>query len=121
MSRGLVHGNLGRSIRTRRPVLDDLRDYLPATIELALAAMLITVVFGLPLGLIAGLRRNTWIDAGARILALVGGAMPIFYVGLVLLGIFYRQLRWLPGPGRLDSTLTPPDQHHRPLYRSMRC
>ncbi len=104
----LVHGNLGQSIRTRRPVLDDLRDYLPATIELALTAMLITVMFGLPLGLIAGLRRNTWIDASARILSMVGGAMPIFYIGLVLLGVFYRQLRWLPGPGRLDSALSPP-------------
>jgi peptide/nickel transport system permease protein len=70
--------------------------------------MLITVMFGLPLGLIAGLRRNTWIDASARILSMVGGAMPIFYIGLVLLGVFYRQLRWLPGPGRLDSSLSPP-------------
>ena len=105
----LVGGDLGQSIRTRRPVIDDLRDFLPATIELTLAAMLITVIFGLPLGIIAGLRRNTWIDAGARIVSLIGGAMPIFYIGLVLLGIFYRQLQWLPGPGRLDSTLTPPD------------
>ena len=105
----LVGGDLGQSIRTRRPVIDDLRDFLPATIELTLAAMLITVIFGLPLGIIAGLRRNTLIDAGARIVSLIGGAMPIFYIGLGLLGIFYRQLQWLPGPGRLDSTLTPPD------------
>jgi peptide/nickel transport system permease protein len=104
----LLRGDLGLSIRTRRPVIDDLADYLPATIELALAAMIITIFVGIPLGIIAALNRNTWTDAAARILALIGGAMPIFYVGLVLLGIFYRQLRWLPGPGRLDSTLQPP-------------
>ncbi|NJN81153.1 MAG: ABC transporter permease, partial [Caldilineaceae bacterium] len=92
----LLTGDLGQSIRTRRPVIDDLRDYLPATIELTLAAMVVTVIIGLPLGIIAALNRNTWIDGSARVLSLVGGAMPVFYVGLVLLGIFYRQLRWLP-------------------------
>lgn len=114
MSR-LVQGDLGNSIRTRRAVVDDLRDYLPATIELTLAAMIVTIFLGIPLGIIAALNRNTWIDGGARILALIGGAMPIFYVGLVLLGIFYQQLRWLPGPGRLDSTVQPP-AHITGLY-----
>uniref|UniRef100_A0A7C1K1Q3 ABC transporter permease n=1 Tax=Caldilinea aerophila TaxID=133453 RepID=A0A7C1K1Q3_9CHLR len=104
----LLQGDLGASIRTRRPVADDLRDFLPATVELTIAAMLVTILVGIPLGIVAALRRNTWIDAAARILALIGGAMPIFYVGLLLLGVFYRQLRWLPGPGRLDSTLQPP-------------
>jgi len=104
----LLQGDLGASIRTRRPVADDLRDFLPATVELTIAAMLVTILAGIPLGIVAALRRNTWIDAAARILALIGGAMPIFYVGLLLLGVFYRQLRWLPGPGRLDSTLQPP-------------
>jgi peptide/nickel transport system permease protein len=104
----LLQGDLGASIRTRRAVADDLRDYLPATIELTLAALIVTILVGIPLGILAALNRNTWIDGGARILALIGGAMPIFYVGLVLLGIFYRQLQWLPGPGRLDSTMQPP-------------
>ena len=107
MSR-LVQGDLGNSIRTRRAVAEDLRDYLPATIELTLAALFVTILVGIPLGILAALNRNTWIDGSARILALIGGAMPIFYVGLVLLGIFYQQLRWLPGPGRLDSTMQPP-------------
>ena len=104
----LVQGDLGNSIRTRRAVAEDLRDYLPATIELTLAALFVTILVGIPLGILAALNRNTWIDGSARILALIGGAMPIFYVGLVLLGIFYQQLRWLPGPGRLDSTMQPP-------------
>ncbi|MBE2236269.1 MAG: ABC transporter permease [Caldilineaceae bacterium] len=107
MSR-LMQGDLGNSIRTRRAVADDLRDFLPATVELTLSALLVTILLGIPLGILAALNRNTWIDAGARILALLGGAMPIFYIGLVLLGVFYRQLQWLPGPGRLDSTLPPP-------------
>ncbi|GIV75977.1 MAG: peptide ABC transporter permease [Litorilinea sp.] len=104
----LLRGDLGTSIRTRRPVVDDLRDYLPATLELALAALLVSLLLGIPLGVLASLQRNSWLDAAARLLALVGGSTPIFYLGLLLLGLFYRQLRWLPGPGRLDSTLPPP-------------
>lgn len=105
----LVQGDLGESIRTRRPVADDLRDFFPATLELSLAALVVSLVLGIPLGIIAALRRNNWVDALARLIALVGGSMPIFYVGLLGLGLFYRQLRWLPGQGRLDSTMNPPD------------
>ncbi len=76
MSR-LVQGDLGNSIRTRRAVAEDLRDYLPATIELTLAALFVTILVGIPLGILAALNRNTWIDGSARILALIGGAMPI--------------------------------------------
>lgn len=105
----LVQGDLGESIRTRRPVADDLRDFFPATLELSLAALVVSLFLGIPLGIIAALRRNNWVDALARLIALVGGSMPIFYVGLLGLGLFYRQLRWLPGQGRLDSTMNPPD------------
>jgi peptide/nickel transport system permease protein len=104
----LVTGDLGQSIRTRRAVALDLRDYLPATIELALAALLVALVIGIPLGVLAALHRNRGLDAAARLFALIGGALPIFYVGLLALGLFYRTLRWFPGPGRLDSTLKPP-------------
>jgi peptide/nickel transport system permease protein len=105
----LLRGDLGVSIRTRRPVADDLKDFLPATLELSLAALLVSLCFGIPLGMAAALRRNSWVDALARLLALIGGSVPIFYLGLLLIGLFYRQLRWLPGPGRLDSTMNPPD------------
>jgi peptide/nickel transport system permease protein len=105
----LLRGDLGTSIRTRRPVVDDLRDFLPATIELSLAALVVSLFIGIPLGIAAALRRNSWVDALARLLALVGGSVPIFYLGLLLIGLFYRQLRWLPGPGRLDSTMSPPE------------
>ena len=104
----LLHGNLGTSIRTRRPVADDLRDYLPATLELALAAMGIGLMLGISLGIVAAVRRNSWLDALARIFALVGGSLPIFFLGLLMLALFYTKLRWLPGPGRLDPYLTPP-------------
>jgi peptide/nickel transport system permease protein len=104
----LLHGNLGMSIRTRRPVADDLRDYLPATLELALAAMGVALVLGISLGIVAAVRRNSWIDGLARIFALVGGSLPIFFLGLLMLALFYTKLRWLPGPGRLDAYLTPP-------------
>jgi len=104
----LVQGDLGKSIRTRRAVALDLIDFLPATMELSIAALAVSILLGIPLGIIAALRRNGLTDALARIIALVGGSMPIFYVGLLLLGLFYRQLRWLPGPGRLDSTLHAP-------------
>jgi peptide/nickel transport system permease protein len=107
MSR-LVQGDLGKSIRTRRPVADDLRDFFPATLELSLAALIISICFGVPLGIAAALRRSQWGDVLARLAALIGGSMPIFYVGALGLNLFYRHLRWIPGGGRLDSTLNPP-------------
>lgn len=104
----LIQGDLGISIRTRRPVADDLRDFLPATIELALAAMVVAIMLGISLGILAAVRRDSWFDAAARIFSLVGGSLPIFFLGLLVLAIFYNRLRWLPGPGRLDAVLQPP-------------
>lgn len=104
----LLRGDLGLSIRTRRPIINDLRDFLPATLELSLAAMLVTLLMGISLGIVAAVKRNSWVDGFARIFALLGGSLPIFFVGLLVLAVFYSKLRWLPGPGRLDATLTPP-------------
>jgi peptide/nickel transport system permease protein len=104
----LLQGDFGKSIRTRRPVADDLRDFFPATIELSLAAMVVAVVLGIALGIVAALRRNGVVDAAARLFALIGGSLPIFFVGLLVLALFYSKLRWLPGPGRLDAVLSPP-------------
>ena len=106
----LLRGDLGISIRTRRPVADDLGDFLPATIKLTLAAMLITIVLGVTLGVLAAIKRNGWIDGLARLFALIGGSLPIFFLGLLALPIFYSRLRWLPGPGRLDALIEPPTQ-----------
>jgi peptide/nickel transport system permease protein len=106
----VLQGDLGQSIRTRRPVVDDLWDFFPATLELALAALVVALALGIPLGILAALQRNGWVDAVARLISLIGGSMPIFYVGLLGLGLFYRQLRWLPGQGRIDATLNPPTE-----------
>jgi peptide/nickel transport system permease protein len=104
----LLSGDLGTSIRTRRPVASDLRDFLPATIELSLAAMLVATVLGISLGIVSAINRNGLFDGLARVFALVGGSLPIFFLGLLGLALFYTKLRWLPGPGRLDAVLNPP-------------
>jgi peptide/nickel transport system permease protein len=104
----VLQGDLGKSIRTRRPVADDLRDFFPATIELSIAAMIVAMILGIALGIVAAIRRNSLVDGAARVFALVGGSLPIFFVGLLVLALFYSKLRWFPGPGRLDAVLTPP-------------
>jgi peptide/nickel transport system permease protein len=104
----VLHGDLGKSIRTRRPVADDLRDFFPATIELSLAAMVVALFLGVALGILAAIRRNSLLDGFARAFALIGGSLPIFFVGLLVLALFYSRLRWFPGPGRLDAVLRPP-------------
>src|SRR5688572_9176331 len=99
----LAHADLGRSIRTNRPVLDDARSRFPATIELGLAALLLAVVAGAGGGIVSAAWRGSAVDHGARVLALTGISMPIFWLGLVLIWIFAVQLRWLPPDGRLDA------------------
>ena len=105
---GLAHGDLGTSIRTRRPVIDDLRDFFPATFELSLAALLISILFGIPAGIISSLARNRLPDHIVRVFSLLGGSLPIFWLGLILIGIFYTQLGWLPVGGRIDDFIKPP-------------
>jgi peptide/nickel transport system permease protein len=104
----VMQGDLGESFTTRRPVLRDLRQFLPATIELSLAAILVSVVFGVPLGVAAAVYRNRAIDHVTRVVSLIGSASPIFWTGLVALYVFYYLLELTPGPGRLDSHLTSP-------------
>ncbi|MBI1802238.1 MAG: ABC transporter permease, partial [Chloroflexi bacterium] len=105
---GLLHGDLGKSIRTRRPVADDLRDFFPATFELSLVALLIALVIGMPTGIWSALFRNRLPDHLVRLFALVGGSLPIFWLGLLLIGLFYSQLGWLPPGGRIDDFIPPP-------------
>ncbi len=104
----VLHGDLGRSIRTNRPVLRDLIDFFPATLELATAALLVGIVIGVPLGTIAALYKDSWIDHLARVFVTIGVSTPVFWLGLLMLMIFYYWLGWLPGPGRLDPFMTPP-------------
>jgi peptide/nickel transport system permease protein len=104
----LVHGNMGISISTRQPVLLDLRQHLPATIEIAVAAMLLSLVTGIPLGMLAAVNRERPIDQAARVASLVGVSTPVFWLGLVAIVVFYAHLGWAPAPGRLSPTITPP-------------
>ena len=104
--RNLGRGDLGTSIITKRPVLEDLRDYFPATLELTLYALLTIVVIALPLGILSATRRGGLIDLLTRFLATVWVAMPVFVFALLLQLIFYLKLGWLPAGERLDSAIT---------------
>ncbi|HID4131172.1 TPA: ABC transporter permease [Pluralibacter gergoviae] len=104
----LLHGDLGTSIRTGRPVLEDLKAFFPATLELAFCALAIALVAGIPLGVLSAVYRNRWTDHLVRLLALTGISTPAFWLGLGVIVLFYGKLNWLPGSGRLDDWLDPP-------------
>jgi peptide/nickel transport system permease protein len=98
----LLHGDLGTAVLTGRPVLEDLLRVFPATLELATVAILIGVVFGVPMGVVAATNQGRWPDHVIRLTGLVGYSMPVFWLGLVGLLLFYDRLDWVAGPGRLD-------------------
>ena len=105
---GLTRGDLGESISTHRPVLEDIRQYAPATIELATIAFLLSLVVSIPLGVIAAVKRDTPIDHVARLVSLIGVSAPTFWLAFIMLAVFYGGLQIAPGPGRLDVTALPP-------------
>jgi peptide/nickel transport system permease protein len=104
----VMRGNLGVSISTRQPVWRDLQQRLPATIELAVVAMALSIAVGLPLGILSAVRRDSVVDQVTRVISLVGVSMPIFWLGLVALLVFYARLGWAPAPGRLSASLPAP-------------
>ena len=105
---GVLRGDLGVSFRTNRPVLEDIKKFFPATMELAIAATILSVILGIWLGVASAVNRNKGIDHFARVFSILGVSMPVFWTGLLLLLVFYYKLDILPGPGRLDIFLTPP-------------
>lgn len=111
----VLHGDFGTSILTLRPVSDDIRAFLPATVELSVAGLLIALLLGIPLGVLAALKHNTLADHAARLLALTGYSAPQFWLALVAIQVFYVDLRIAPSIGRLDISLDPP-QHITGLY-----
>jgi peptide/nickel transport system permease protein len=98
----ILRGDLGESVRTGRPIVEELARVFPATLELATLGTLIGVVLGVPLGVWAAVRKDSYIDHLVRFFGLIGYSMPIFWLGLMGLLVFYAKLDWLPGPGRLD-------------------
>jgi peptide/nickel transport system permease protein len=104
----LLQGDLGTSLRTGRPIIDDLRDFFPGTLELSITALLIAALIGIPAGILAALNQNKPPDFIIRFLALLGGATPIYWLAILLLEFLHNKLRILPGPGRLDAYLIAP-------------
>ena len=104
--RDLARGSMGTSYTTAQDVSRDLRQRFPATFELVTYAMLLSVLIAIPLGIVAALKKDSWIDQAARVLSVLGVSMPIFWLGLILLYVFFYYLDWLPGPvGRTGSAI----------------
>ncbi len=99
---GVLTGDLGNSIVTKRPVLNEFFTLFPATLELSLCAIILAVLIGVPLGIIAAVRRGSWLDQSIMGAALVGYSMPIFWWGLLLIILFSGILQWTPVSGRIS-------------------
>ncbi len=97
-----LRGDLGVSIRSRRPVVQEIGENLGSTAQLALGSMLVAVVLGVSLGILAAAFRNSWLDAGSMLVALLGVSMPSFWLGLLLILLFSLQLGWFPATGGGD-------------------
>jgi len=98
----IASGDLGTSVASRRPVITEIKERFPATVELALAAMLFAVCVGLPLGFVAAKRYGGVVDHGSLFLSLIGISIPIFFLGIILKYVFAVRLGWLPTVGRQD-------------------
>ncbi|MBB6261080.1 peptide/nickel transport system permease protein [Paenochrobactrum gallinarii] len=100
--KGVLQGDFGTSVLTTNPVMTDIRRVFPATMELATVGTIIGAVFGIPLGVLAAVKRDTLTDQIVRIIGLFGYSVPIFWLGMLGLLVFYAKLGWVAGPGRLD-------------------
>ena len=104
----LLHGDLGTSIQTHNPVVQDLAAAFPATVELALFVIVLSVIIGLGLGLISALTQNRFSDQVIRVVSLLGISVPTFWLAVAAYFLFFFVLHWAPGSGRLDPATTPP-------------
>jgi len=95
----LARLDMGRSMFNNRPVMEQLAQQLPATIQLTIGAMVVAIAVGMPLGILAAIYRNTWIDRVSMLIALTGVSMPSFWMGIMLIWLFGITLRWLPISG----------------------
>jgi peptide/nickel transport system permease protein len=100
--RDVATGDFGTSLLTARPVLEDVARVFPATLELATIATILGVLIGVPAGVAAAVNQGRWQDQTIRFLGLLGYSMPVFWLGLIALLVFYGNLGWVGGPGRLD-------------------
>ncbi|MGO4739382.1 ABC transporter permease [Bosea sp. 2KB_26] len=95
-------GDLGRSVLTSNTVVDDIKTVFPATLELATLGTLIGIMLGVPLGIVAAVHQGRWPDQIARVIGLIGYSIPVFWLGLMGLLLFYAKLGWVSGPGRIS-------------------
>jgi peptide/nickel transport system permease protein len=103
-----VQGDLGTSLLTRRPVLNDIKIYFPATLELTIVATILFLALGIPLGVLASVTNGRWPDLIARFVAILGMGLPAFWLGLMAQIIFFRWLGWFPAIGRIDPDIDLP-------------
>ncbi|HEU0115454.1 MAG TPA: ABC transporter permease [Thermomicrobiales bacterium] len=99
----LLHGNLGKSYRQRTEVRTLILERLPTTLKLALFSFIISLAIAVPLGIVSAVRRNSWLDVGATIFALVGASSPVFFTAILLILLFSFKLQWLPSIGAGDG------------------
>jgi peptide/nickel transport system permease protein len=105
----LAHGNLGNSLTTGQPVATELRSRLPASAELTLLGLIVSILIAVPLGILAATKPNSLLDHSCRVISTAGVSLPVFFTGLILVYVFYYQLGWAPAPlGRLDVFFTEP-------------
>ena len=100
--KNVLQGDFGTSVLTAKPVIDDIIRVFPATIELAVTATIIGITVGIPLGIFSAVKRGSFLDHVTRVIGLLGYSLPIFWLGLMALMVFYAHLDLLPGPGRVD-------------------
>jgi ABC-type dipeptide/oligopeptide/nickel transport system permease component len=106
---GIAHGDLGQSWFTGNPVTTDLKERLPASLELAIFSTILALAVALPLGVLSAVKRDSLWDHGARIFGVVSISMPVFWLGLLLIYLFYYRLHWAPAPmGRFTTFAEPP-------------
>lgn len=101
----LLHGDLGTSISTKRPITEELAGRIPATLELLFSGMFLAVLLGVPLGVLSARSQGRAPDVGVRVLSIAGVSMPAFFLGLILQIVFFRNLHLLPLAGRVDGNL----------------
>jgi peptide/nickel transport system permease protein len=106
---GLLHGDFGFSLYSRRPVADDIKAYFPATLELTAVAMIICLVLGIPLGVLSAVYKDRLLDHISRVICIGGVGLPIFWLALLFQLVLYGWLNWLPAGGRISPNVSPPE------------
>ncbi len=108
----LAHLNLGDSLTTGQPVVTEIKNRLPASAELTLFGLILSIAIAVPLGILAAVKQGSWIDHTCRVVATAGVSLPVFFTGLLLVYVFYFLLGWSPAPlGRIDVFYSPPTQY----------